>query len=908
MKLKFNTEKLFVIILLLLVSTKAISQIDAGQDFDLNGHINDRLNQGQTEFKRFSTAGFYSVDNSPRKVFNFNPGWRFFKGDAKGAQEKQFDDGQWEAANLPHGLEIMGENASGGRNYQGVAWYRKRFNVAKNASERVYLYFEAVMGKCEVWVNGQKVAEHFGGYLPFAADITDVVTKDGAENIVSVRADNSDNDLYPPGKPQGNLDFTYLGGIYRDVFLIQTSPLHVTLPELSNTVAGGGVFFATLDVNENEASLEARTEVINHSSTTQKLIVKTTLEDADGKIIKTISQNLTLKAGTSKQLSKRFKAENVRLWHPDNPYLHFFKTEVINKGKVVDCFRTRFGIRLFEMRGADGFYVNKEYIGKKLIGANRHQDYTYVGNALPNSGQWRDAKLLRQGGCNVVRAAHYPLDPAFYDACDEFGILVTTANPGWQFFNFENPVFEQRLYEDTRALVRRDRHVASIFLWETAINEFPKQPGHVMNRMHQIAHEEYPFPGLFTVADSKEAAKGGLDVMYHGSDRDIPSFTREYGDGGEVDNFYSHNATTRVKMEWGEKALLEQSVIQARYLSKLYPTWKSRMGGSLWCGIDHQRGTHPDPFWGGLLNGLRIPRYTYYLYQSQYDPDYKVPGVEVGPMLFITHELTQISPADVVIYSNCDEVRLTWLGEVVGTQKPVSKKEWESLPHPPFVFEDVFDFSVINTDWRQRTREIEMVAEGLINGEVVVRVVKPYAEKSLALQLEVSDEGMTLVADGSDFVPVRAFVVDRDGTKKVLAREEVYFEVNGPAEVIGGIGNNGNPTRTTSMGIATALVRAITTPGKITLTAHAEGLKSASITIESVVPYYAMNFDKQYYKTSKKPEKDAVVFENKRDNDLPSDVKKLQEEVEKLRIEVTSKHQDLMDLRSRWGDEKMKKE
>lgn len=110
--------------------------------------------KGQTEFKRFSTAGFYSVDNSPRKVFNFNPGWRFFKGDAEGAHEKEFDDRQWEAANLPHGLEIMGENASGGRNYQGVAWYRKRFNVDKSTSERVYLYFEAVMGKCEVWVNG----------------------------------------------------------------------------------------------------------------------------------------------------------------------------------------------------------------------------------------------------------------------------------------------------------------------------------------------------------------------------------------------------------------------------------------------------------------------------------------------------------------------------------------------------------------------------------------------------------------------------------------------------------------------------------------------------------------------------------------------------------------------------------
>ncbi len=851
--------------------------------------------------KQFSTAGFCAVEDSPREVFNFNPGWRCYKGDVTGAEQIDFDDSRWEAADLPHGLEIHGENASGGRNYQGIAWYRKQFTSDANDG-RTFLYFEAVMGKAEVWVNGTKVAEHFGGYLPFATDITNHVNDEGRLNIVAVKADNSDSPLYPPGKPQGNLDFTYLGGIYRDTYLIQTGAVHVTLPELSETVAGGGIFVATLDVDENAARMVVCTEVRNTLSKPLQLTVRHTLENAEGNTVLTVEDLVELKGGQSRQLSKQFTAKNVHLWHPDDPYLHFVKTEILSNGRVVDSMRTRIGIRLFEMRGADGFYVNKKFIGKKLVGANRHQDYTYVGNALPNSGQWRDVKLLRKGGCNVIRAAHYPLDPAFYDACDEFGMLVTTANPGWQFFNFDDPVFEQRLYEDTRALVRRDRHVASMFLWETAINETPKQPGHVMNRMHQIAHEEYPFPGLFTVADCDEAEKGGLDTTYHGSNRDIPSFTREYGDGGEVDNFYSQNATTRVKMEWGEKALLEQSLIQARYLSGLYPTWKSRMGGSLWCGIDHQRGYHPDPFWGGLLNGLRIPRYTYYLYQSQYDPDYNVPGIEVGPMLFITHELTQISPADVVIYSNCDEVRLTWLEEVVGTQKPSTKKQWRYLPHPPFVFEDVFDFHVINTDWRRRTHEIEMVAEGLVDGEVVVRVVKPYAEKSVGLQLEVSDEGMALVADGSDFVPVRASVIDRDGAKKVLAREEVYFQVEGPASVIGGIANSGNPARTTSMGVATALIRAGLQPGSIQVTAHCKGLKSASISLESIAPAMTMNYNREYREGSIIPNQDTIVI-NAPGSSRPEDVKDLQEEVKRLRLEVTEKHQDVMELRSRLDDQ-----
>ena len=117
-------------------------------------------------------------------------------------------------------------------------------------------------------------------------------------------------------------------------------------------------------------------------------------------------------------------ATNVHLWHPDDPYLHFIRTEVAQDGKVVDSLRTRFGIRLFEMRGADGFFVNKKYIGHKLSGVNHHEDYVYVGNAVPNSSSWRDVKLLREGGSDVVRTSHYPQDPAFMDACDELGMLV----------------------------------------------------------------------------------------------------------------------------------------------------------------------------------------------------------------------------------------------------------------------------------------------------------------------------------------------------------------------------------------------------------------------------------------------------------------------------------------------------
>jgi len=845
----------------------------------------------------FSTAGFFVVPAGPRTVLNFNPGWRFLKADAAGAEKPEFDDSTWEAANLPHGLETLGDNESGCRNYQGVAWYRKQFPEAVPAADgRFFLYFEAVMGKCAVWVNGQKVAEHFGGYLPFAADVTGALRTDGQQNVVAVRADNSDDPDYPPGKPQGDLDFTYLGGIYRDVFLIRTGTLHVTLTELSAATAGGGVFVGVKDVSGNDASLEVRTEVANGSATPRHVTLRSVLETAEGREVLRGEKAVELAPGERRQSVQLIEAQGVHLWSPDDPVLHFIRTELVENGTVCDTLRTRFGVRLYEMRVKDGLYVNKKPFGKKLNGVNRHQDYAYVGNAVPNSGQWRDVKLLREGGVNFIRAAHYPQDPAFYDACDELGMLVTTANPGWQFYNDKEPLFEKRIYADTRNLVRRDRNHPAMLLWETALNETPHQPAPMLGEMHRIAHEEYPFPGLFTVADVDEAKSGGLDFYYHGGMSESKnSLTREYGDGGEVDNFYSHNATTRVKREWGEGPLLQQAAIRARGLEEIYDTPPIRLGAALWCGIDHQRGYHPDPFWGGLLDSVRVPRYAYDLFKCQYAPDYKLPGIATGPTVCIAHELTQVSGRDVVVYSNCEEVRLTWLGQTVATRKPDAG--YRSMPHPPFTFTNAFDFAVVKRHWRDRTGKIEMVAEGLIGGQVVAKQVKKYPERTTSVSVTVDDAGVGLTADGSDFVPVRATIVDNKGVPKVLASEYVYFEVEGPAELIDGPLAHANPAKT-EFGTATVLVRAKTTPGIIRVRAHVQGLSSGEAHLASAPAALHFCLDARYSAASKTPSAGGNVVIRPAGSEQPADVKQLRDQVQRLQRELTSKEQDLMELRS----------
>jgi beta-galactosidase len=790
----------------------------------------------------FSTAGFFAVPGSPRQVYNFNPAWRFLKADAPGAEAPGaeapgFDDSSWETANLPHGLEILGENASGMRNYQGPAWYRKHFRVPPLAGNRLTLYFEAVMGKCTVWFNGKKVAEHFGGYLPFAVDITDGLAAN-ADNVVAVKADNSDDPTYPPGKPQKDLDFTYMGGIYRDVFLIQTGGVRVTFPELSATVAGGGVFVAVKDLSGADADLEVRTEVENQTSTASTLQLRTVLEDRDHHDLLHQEQAVTLAPGETKELSQQLSPKQAHFWTPNDPYLHFIRTEIIANGAVVDSMRTRFGIRLFELKEKEGLYLNGQPIGYKLNGANRHQDYAYVGNALPKSGQWRDARLLREGGCTVIRAAHYPMAPAFLDACDALGLLVTDANPGWQFYP-SDPVhivpFDQRIILDSHNMVRRDRNRPAMLFWETTLNE-TSMPNDLSTRMSKAAHEEFPFPGFFTAADCGNAIPAGMEMAYYNPHWDkplpnfeTPTFQREIGDW--VDTFSNHNSPVRINREWGEHALNLQAKLREETLGEIYSRPPQMIGAALWAGIDHQRGYNPDPFWGGLLDVYRFPRYSYYLYKSQYDPDLKVPGISTGPMVYICHELTYISDPDVVVYTNCQQVRLTWMGKDLGTQGP-DRSSHE--PHPPIIFKNAFDIHPIGGALNKQPR-LEMVAEGLIDGQVVCREAKQYPQRTTGLHLELDDVGIPLQADGSDFVPLRAYVVDQFGTTKVLESAYVNFHVDGPGEIIGGEANHGNPMKT-EFGVATALVRAGMTPGMLHVTATSDGLKSDAIDIPSVAP------------------------------------------------------------------------
>lgn len=361
-----------------------------------------------------------------------NPAWRFYKGSAVGAEAKEFNDKAWQVVSLPNGIEYLPTEASGCINYQGEVWYRKHFTPSEALKgKKLFLHFETIMGKSKIYVNGKLLAEHFGGYLPVSVDVTDAL-KWGEDNVIAVWADNSDDPTYAPGKPQDVLDYAYLGGIYRDCWLIAHNYVFITDPNYENEIAGGGLFIATDRVSEQSTDILLKAHIRNEDKQGFAGKISYSLVDRAGKEVASSDVKLNIRKGTATSHNGKMKVKQPHLWTPESPYLYNLCVRIYDKnGNVVDGYRRRVGIRSIEFKGKDGFWLNGKPYGKPLMGANRHQDFAVVGNAVANSIHWRDAKKLKDLGLEVIRNAHCPQDPAFMDACDE-PYYVYHYKPVWQ--------------------------------------------------------------------------------------------------------------------------------------------------------------------------------------------------------------------------------------------------------------------------------------------------------------------------------------------------------------------------------------------------------------------------------------------------------------------------------------------
>ena len=787
--------------------------------------IGEAENPGPQDLPEFSIAGDMMDKNSPRQIYNLNVGWRFFKGDFLQGQAPELNDTQWERVNVPHGLELVPEETSGCSNYQGPVWYRKHFTPPTTLQgQKLTLYFEAMMGKAEIYLNGRHIASHKGGFLPISLDATPHLIL-GEENTIAIKLDNSDDPTYPPGKPQEHLDFTYMGGLYRDVYLISTNPVHITDPNQVDEQAGGGVFFRTLAANAQQARVGAKIHISNTSDSSRDLIVRVQLVDSQGRNAGGYEKSVNLAAGASMHLDGEWDIPDPDLWEPDHPHLSKLHVQVLEQDKVLDAQTIRVGIRHFVMND-QGFILNGKPFSGKLIGANRHQDFAYVGNALPNIAHWRDAKKLRDAGLRVVRSAHYPQDPAFMDAADELGLFVIVATPGWQFWN-KDPQFTRLVCRDIRQMIRRDRNHPSVWVWEPILNE-TSYPPEFAKQAYEVTHQEFPWPSCYAGCDSQARGAEHYDLIYsHPLEGAVPPslqgkpfFTREFGDN--VDDWSSHNSPSRASRKWGEIPMLIQA---NHYIDPPYPytSWETlyktpayHIGGALWHSFDHQRGYHPDPFYGGIMDSFRQPKTSWFAFKSQQPLSPGDSDIASGPFVYIAHEMTPFSPHDVTVYTNCDSVRLTAPG-----QQPVvlnARQEKTQRPGSTVIFSNAFDFMKVKARSRSG-KPSQILAEGLVDGKVVATHVRKPAKRPSRITLTLDNEGIPMQANGSDMVVVIASITDSEGNVKRLNNEVIQFTIEGEGEIIGDATIGANP-RIVSWGTAPVLVRSTTKAGTIKLTAQ----------------------------------------------------------------------------------------
>ncbi len=782
-----------------------------------------------------------------RLVLNINQDWQFFRpesmvpsSDSKPVKESEMNvpaDAQWETVTLPHSVRLEPRDVSGGRNFRGICWYKRELLADPEWKDRVvYLKFQGAMQVADVWLNGIHRMTHFGGYLPFTIDISKDIRSD-RPNLLTVRLDNSDNPEVPPGKPQSDLDFCYFGGLYRSVDLEVIHPLHITDPILANTVAGGGVFVTYPSVAAGQSTVQVQTEVVNESDENRVCDVVQELIGPDGKSAATASVTVSLPARARHVATHTMKVGDAKLWRPEDPQLYWLHSTVKANGKVVDDEYTRVGIRSFQFDKSRGLLINGEPFFS--IGANRHQDHPYVGYALPPSAHYRDASKLREAGFTSYRS-HYPQDPSFMNACDELGILAIVSNPGWQFVGDE--IFKKRVYQDAREMIRRDRNHPSVLIWEAALNESDNSS--LAAELYRIVHEEFPAPECYTAGDpiGKPVPEfDGWDIVYAGRQHDNssrPSWIREWGD--QVDNWSDQQGRVRVARSWGEMPMLVQASSHLHSLNRIYQSDGRPAGADLWAGIDAYRGYHHQPFLGAPLDSFRIPKFDYFMFQSQRPAHAQAARPGSGPMIFIANYATFHSPLEVVVFSNCEQVRLTQNGKPVATQGPDAGYQ---IPHPPFTFK-VGDFS--------STRSMlfgnavspgapwvaigELLAEGLIDGKVVAKhlVHSPGVPQSLRLQLDTC--GIDPVADGADWVRVYAHVSDAREMTYPYGDDMVTFSVGGEGTLIGDERIFANPVRAEA-GIATALVRMTRTAGLVTVSASSPGLKDAALEFRSMPPW-----------------------------------------------------------------------
>jgi beta-galactosidase len=759
---------------------------------------------------------FGSLDDA-KADFNFGMGRDLVKA-ARGTATSgaNFRDKDWTPVTLPHDWAVglpFDESADKSHGYKpvgrkypetSVGWYRRVFDIpASDKGRRICLEFDGVYRDCLVWVNSNLVAHNESGYIGFSCDITDYLNY-GGKNAVSVRVDAS--------QPEG---WFYEGaGIYRHVWLVKTSPVHV---------AQWGTY-VTSEVNGSKATVTAHALVVNGGDTHAKFdLVSEVRDDAGQPVAEKTVRGVRLDPWEEREITVQVPVRHAKLWSIESPNLYHLATTVQTNGAESDEYETTFGVRTIKFDAEKGFFLNGKHV--EIQGMCNHQDHAGIGAALPDRMQDFRVEKLKEMGCNAYRTSHNPPTPELLDACDRLGMLVLDENRAVG----SSP----EILGELGRMMQRDRNHPSIFMWSLGNEESAIQGtetgARILTTMKREAKVLDPTRPV-TIAMNGGWGKGFSDVV------DVQGFN--YKHQGRIDAFHK-DFPAKPSIATEEASTLATRGIYtndaaAGFMSAYdvnKPGWGSTAedwwtyysqrpflaGAFVWTGFDY-RG-EPTPYsWPcinshfGVMDTCGFPKDDFYYYQAWWTDR---PVLHLLPHWnWAGREGQEI---EVWCFSNCEEVELWLNGQSLGRQK---------MPRNSHLV------------WKVKYQPGALVARGYTGGkEIASETVETTGEPA---GVRLVPDRATINADGEDVSVVTVQIVDAQGRVVPVADNEVSFDA-GPNAKILGVGN-GNPSshepdkaarRKVFNGLCQVIVQSTADPGTIHLKAESPNLQSAEADIET---------------------------------------------------------------------------
>lgn len=646
--------------------------------------------------------------HAQRDIKTINDGWRFIREDIRDASRYSFDDSRWSVVSVPHSWNS--DSYTNKQYYRGVGWYRKNIYMSEKYNNRqIFIRFDAANTVAVVYVNGQLIGEHKGGYTSFTFDITPYC-KIGADNSVAVKVDNSLTDVPPVSG-----DFTNFGGIYRDVWLISTPQLHFDMSDFGSNA----VFVETKDVSEEGGSYVVRGKIKNDETQSRKILLKHIIKNFQGKVIKTDESQILLLANTSKEFRYEGRIENPDLWSPEKPTLYSIETIIydLKTKKQLDKIDNNIGFRWYWFDGRAGFFLNgKPY---KLNGICRHQDQEPIANALTDEMHRRDMQLIKDMGVNFIRISHYPQDDAILEQCDKLGFLAWEEIPIIDIVP-EDADYTKNCENMLREMVRQHYNHPSIIMWgymnEILLVTQRKYQGNAQkkvvarsltlaNHLERVLKDEDPHrPSVmaFHGSDSynKEGFSNIVDIVgwnlyqgwysegFSGFEKfvkeqqlrhpDKPVIVSEYGAGSDKRIHSSNPHRFDFSIEY-----------QQEYIEAYLPVIEKESyisGATYWNFIDFGSALRDESMPRinnkGLVYSDRTPKDVYYLFKSFYRKD--IPVIRIASHDW--RERTGISKdgqavvQQVKVYSNMNEVELFQNGKSLGVRACINHVALYEVP------------------------------------------------------------------------------------------------------------------------------------------------------------------------------------------------------------------------------------